>query len=101
MALASLRTDSLVGQSVTLAGPKAWTVSEVGAPALCLRRLPPAPCGCLRGPGVREGGTVSASITASEHDQVADTRTRSLEGARGALAPCSAVGTVLGGARSG
>ena len=32
MALASLRTDSLVGQSVTLAGPKAWTVSEVGAP---------------------------------------------------------------------
>ena len=30
LALASLRTDSLVGQSVTLAGPKAWTVSEVG-----------------------------------------------------------------------
>ena len=29
MALASLRTDSLLGQSVTLAGPKAWTVSEV------------------------------------------------------------------------
>ena len=32
MALASLRTEGLVGQSVTLAGPKAWTVSEVTFP---------------------------------------------------------------------
>ena len=63
-----------------------------GAPALCLRRLPPAPCGFLRGPvvGFERGGAVSAIITASEHDQVADTRIRSLEGARGALGPCSA-----------
>lgn len=29
MCLATLRTDATVGQTLTLAGPKAWTVQEV------------------------------------------------------------------------